>query len=92
MHAPEDWWDDWPAHLEGSDSADVERWLSEPSMWDRKYPVREGERETWTRERWLEGWRGPGTEGGRKTGTKTRVSTQKTPPIPFHAPALASSN
>lgn len=61
--APEDWWHDWPAHLEGSDSADVARWLSDPGPHrNGPEPVKEGEREMWTRERWLEGWRGPGTE------------------------------
>ena len=63
--SPEEWGHDWPTHLEDSDSADVARWLSDPQP--RNGLGRSPEDplpgdEMWTRERWLEGWRGPGTE------------------------------
>ncbi len=58
---PQDWYNEWPDHLEGEDSADVKRWLYEvdpPSKWTGSTAE---EKAMWTRARWLEGWRGPGT-------------------------------
>lgn len=61
-----EWWDDWPAHLEGQDSADVKRWLYDPAFRHTSRGATEAEKAIWTRARWLEGWRGPGTEGGNE--------------------------
>ena len=64
--SPAEWFNDWPAHLQGQDSADVKRWLHDPTSRHTSRPPTEEEKAMWTRVRWLEGWRGPGTEGGNE--------------------------
>ena len=63
IFAPDEWWHDWPEHLAGQDSADVERWLYDAEQPKGIRGATNDEKAMWTRERWLDGWKGPGTGG-----------------------------